>query len=422
MKKKYIILGLLLASFQFAKAQFTLDAEFRPRTEYRSGFGNLIAEGADAGFGTSTRARLNAGFKTETYKVYISLQDIMVWGENRQILPYDANNSFAVFQAWAELDLGSGWSTKLGRQVLSYDDQRILGGLDWAQQGRNHDAALLKYKKNKFALDFALAFNQDYSNPTGFISSGTEYATTGFFSYKTMQMLHLSQGWDNFKGNLLLMNNGFQAYDSTSNPDGVNNLLTVGTNLNYKKGKFGAAANIYLQTGERQGGTKVKGASLLSLDFSYKATSKIGLGFGVESISGAKDDSAAFFPLYGTNHKFNGFMDYFYVGNHANSIGLVDIHASANFTLNKTSSLMVKALNFSGEQALASGEKSLGTEIDLVYKKKFKGYALVLGYSQMFASDGMYELKGITEAAAAGSQSWAWAMLVIKPKFLGGNK
>ena len=57
----------------------------------------------------------------------------------------------------------------------------------------------------------------------------------------------------------------------------------------------------------------------------------------------------------------------------------------------------------------------------LCYKKKFKGYALVLGYSQMFASDGMYELKGITEAAAAGSQNWAWAMLVIKPKFLGGK-
>jgi hypothetical protein len=39
----------------------------------------------------------------------------------------------------------------------------------------------------------------------------------------------------------------------------------------------------------------------------------------------------------------------------------------------------------------------------------------------MFASDGMYELKGTTKAAAAGSQSWAWAMLVIKPKFLGGK-
>ena len=37
-------------------------------------------------------------------------------------------------------------------------------------------------------------------------------------------------------------------------------------------------------------------------------------------------------------------MDYFYVGNHANSVGLVDLHVSANFTLNDSSSLMVKAL------------------------------------------------------------------------------
>ena len=83
---------------------------------------------------------------------------------------------------------------------------------------------------------------------------------------------------------------------------------------------------------------------------------------------------------------------------------------------------MIKALNFSGEQALASGEKSLGTEIDLVYSKAFKGYKLMLGYSQMFASDGMYELKGVTEAAASDMQNWGWAMLVIKPKFLNGTK
>jgi len=422
MKKQYIILGLLLASFQMVKAQFTLDAEFRPRTEYRHGFGNLIADGTDAGFGISTRARLNAGFMTDNYWVYISLQDVMVWGENRQILPYDQNNSFAVFEAWAELKLGENTSTKLGRQVLSYDDQRILGGLDWAQQGRNHDAALIKHIKGNFMLDFGLAFNQDYSNPTGFTSTGTVYNTTGYFSYKTMQMLYMKQKWNKLSGSLLLLNNGFQEFDTDGNADGLSNLQTLGTHLDYKTGKLGFAANAFLQTGNRQGNVDVKGASLLSLDFTYKVSSKVGLGLGIESISGAKDDSAAFFPLYGTNHKFNGFMDYFYVGNHANSIGLVDVHASANFTLDKTSSLMVKALNFSGDQALASGEKSLGTEVDLVYKKKFKGYALVLGYSQMFAADGMYELKGITEDAAAGSQNWAWAMLVIKPKFLGGSK
>ena len=421
MKKQYVIFGLLLGCLQFAQAQFTLDGEFRPRTEYRNGFGSLIADNADAGFGISTRARLNAGYKTEAYKFYLSMQDVMVWGENRQILPYDQNNSFAIFQAWAEINFGSGWSTKLGRQVLSYDDQRILGGLDWAQQGRNHDAALIKYKKDKFILDVALAFNQDYSNPTGFVSAGTAYNTTGFFSYKTMQYAYFKQSWESFSGSLLLMNNGFQEFDSNSDADGVSNLQTLGTHLNYKKGGFGVALNAFIQTGKRQGEVDVKGAHLLGLDLTYKASPKVSLGAGIEIISGNDGDAGetgAFFPLYGTNHKFNGFMDYFYVGNHANSIGLVDIHVSANFKLNETSSLMVKALNFSGEQDLPSGENALGTEIDIVFKKKFKGYALVAGYSQMFASDGMYELKGITEDAAASGQNWAWAMLVIKPKFI----
>ena len=421
MKKQYVIFGLLLGCLQFSQAQFTLDGEFRPRTEYRNGFGSLIADNADAGFGISTRARLNTGYKTEAYKFYLSMQDVMVWGENRQILPYDQNNSFAIFQAWAEINFGSGWSTKLGRQVLSYDDQRILGGLDWAQQGRNHDAALIKYKKDKFILDVALAFNQDYSNPTGFVSAGTAYNTTGFFSYKTMQYAYLKQSWESFSGSLLLMNNGFQEFDTNSDADGVSNLQTLGTHLNYKKGSFGVALNAFIQTGKRQGEVDVKGAHLLGLDFTFKASPKVGLGAGIEIISGNDGDAGetgAFFPLYGTNHKFNGFMDYFYVGNHANSIGLVDIHVSANFKLSETSSLMVKALNFSGEQDLPSGENALGTEIDIVFKKKFKGYALVAGYSQMFASDGMYELKGITEDAAASGQNWAWAMLVIKPKFI----
>jgi len=427
MKKQYLILALLLASLQFAQAQFTLDGEFKPRTEFRNGFGSLIPEDTEPGFGISTRVRLNAGYQTEAYKLYVSFQDVMVWGENRQILPYDMNNSFAVFQAWAEFQLGSGWSTKLGRQVLSYDDQRILGGLDWAQQGRNHDAGLIKYKKDKFALDIALAWNQDYSNPTGFVSQGNTYNTSGFFSYKTMQMAHLSQKWDNFSGSLLLMNNGFQ--NGTIGLTDIANLQTIGAHLKWGKDAFSLAGNIYIQTGEAIYGTSykdVKGGYLASLDAGFKVSSKVGLGAGFEIISGNDStdpsETGAFFPLYGTNHKFNGFMDYFYVGNHANSIGLVDIHVSANFKLGESSSLMAKVLNFSGDKELPSGEKSLGTELDLVYSKAFKGFGLKVGYSQMFASDGMYELKGVLEDDAAGMQNWAWVQLLIKPKFLNTAK
>jgi hypothetical protein len=111
-------------------------------------------------------------------------------------------------------------------------------------------------------------------------------------------------------------------------------------------------------------------------------------------------------------------MDYFYVGNHANSIGLVDFHVAANFTFDNNSGLMLKLLNFSGEQELPSGEKALGTELDIVYSKKFNGFSMALGYSQMFESEGMYELKGIDEDMVAGGQNWLWAQLVFKPKFL----
>ncbi|PKB43234.1 alginate export protein [Cellulophaga sp. RHA19] len=426
MKKIHFLIGLVCLISNYTIAQFKIDGEFRPRTEYRHGYGSPIAEDADAGFGISTRARVNFGYADESYKVYLSLQDVMTWGENRQLLPADTNNSFAVFEAWGELTLGEGFSTKIGRQTLDYDDQRILGSVGWAQQARNHDAALLKYKKDKFLLDVGLAFNQDKANLSGFSSIGTEYSTTGFFSYKTMQYLYLKQNWDTFSGSLLVLNNGFQEYeDDGVTADGTSSLLTLGTHLEYKKGKLGVSSNLFLQTGERQGEVDVKGAYLASLDLSLKTSDKITLGAGIELISGNDADAGetgAFFPLYGTNHKFNGFMDYFYVGNHANSVGLLDVHLSANFKLNETSNLMVKALNFSGEQELPSGEKSLGTEIDLVFSKKFKGYGLAIGYSQMFANDGMYELKETTEDASAGGQNWAWAMLTIKPKFLNTTK
>lgn len=422
MKKQLvlIILGHLISAP--AWSQLILDGQFRPRSEYRHGFGNLITETQDPGFATSTRARFNVNYTSETYQVYLSLQDIMVWGENRQILPFDQNNSFAIFEAWAKLKLSDGWSTKLGRQVLSYDDQRILGGLDWAQQGRNHDAALISHKKGTFQFDAALAFNQDFNDPTGFQSIGNTYNTTGFFSYKTMVSLYLKKQWEKLGISMLALNTGFQNFDGGGNGDGISNLQTLGAHLTYKTGKFTVAANAFIQSGERQGELTVSGANLMGLDINYKPSEKVTLGLGTEQISGNQTETTnkteAFFPLYGTNHKFNGFMDYFYVGNHANSVGLIDTHVNANLDLGKQSSLMISLLNFSGAQALPSGEKALGTELDLVFSKKFKGYDFNLGYSQLFAVDGMYELKGVSKANAAGSQNWIWTMLTIKPKFL----
>lgn len=71
---------------------------------------------------------------------------------------------------------------------------------------------------------------------------------------------------------------------------------------------------------EADGSTKIS-ASILGLDIDYKISDSFSVREGIEIISGNSqtDPSTkkeAFNPFYGTNHKFNGFMDYFYVGSH----------------------------------------------------------------------------------------------------------
>ncbi|UOY08937.1 alginate export family protein [Muricauda sp. SCSIO 64092] len=429
MKKQFLILGLVFLLAQSLKAQFTLDAQFRPRSEYRNGFQFLQQEGVDAGFVTNTRARLGAKYKTPSYEIYINIQDVQIWGENPQILPIDANNSFALFEAWGELQLGKGWSTKLGRQVLSYDDQRYFGGLDWAQQGRYHDLAMIKYRQEGFMLDLGVAFNQDLDNQGGplfgFKNAGTEFNSGNPFQYKTMQHLYAKKAFGEFSASLLLVNLGFQQIDATTGDvSDIRSTFTAGTHLAYKKGKFGLEGNAFLQTGEFLTGIDIDGAYLLGLEASYKISPKTTLGIGVETISGddtsTADATEAFLPHFGTNHKFNGFMDHFYVGNWVNRVGLLDIHASAVFNLGPKTTLFAKFLNFSGMEDTPNGESNLGNELDLVLTQKFNGFALKLGYSQLFAADGLEELETQRLGAAApvdfkGSQNWAWAMLIIKP-------
>ena len=67
---------------------------------------------------------------------------------------------------------------------MSYDDERILGGLDWNVAGRYHDALKLGYAKNAHQLHFILAFNQNKDKAKG----GTSYSD-GAQPYKNMQTL-----------------------------------------------------------------------------------------------------------------------------------------------------------------------------------------------------------------------------------------
>ena len=404
MKASKIIIALLFFATTTTFAQLTIDAELRPRAEYRHGFKTLFPDNANPALFVSQRTRLNTTYKTEKLNFYVSFQDVRVWGDVPQLNTSD-NSGLSVHQAWAEILLDPNFSVKLGRQEVIYDDSRIFGNVGWAQQARSHDMAMLKYKKDSFKFDVGLAFNQSKENLTG-----TNLTTPN--TYKAMQYAWLHKDWSNFSGSFLFLNNGMQS------PNGLKYSQTIGTHLTAKKDKFTIAANLYYQFGNDVLDRDLN-AYLLGLEAMFKASEKAKIGLGVELQSGndyntPANENNAFTPFYGTNHKFNGFMDYFYVGNHINSVGLLDLYAKANFKLNSKSGLTAFVHNFSASADINNSvSNQLGTEVDIVYGYKFtKDIGFKAGYSHLFPSEGMEVLKGNSDG---NTNNWAWVMVTIKP-------
>ncbi len=411
---KALCLLFSLISIPATAQTLDIDADVRARFEYRHGFNNLFPDDVDPAAFIQQRTRLNIGYKAEKLQLFIALQDVSTWGDTRQILAMDGNDSFSVFQAYLQLDLNENWSTKLGRQIISYDDQRIFGGLDWAMQGRFHDAAIVKYKKDDFVFDIGGAFSQEQPK-----NEGTAFNVKGFFTYKSMQYAYLKKTWGKSAASFLFLNTGFQDFTGVDNDvaDGVSYRQTVGSYFKFPVQNVNMAGSAYYQFGEANATTDLA-AYQLSLEATYKPN-KILYAIGVELLSGTDQDgdskNKSFFPLYGTNHKFNGFMDYFYVGNHANNVGLNDVYAKAVFSTGEKSSLLVKGHYFLSNADLSNDQdKYLGTEVDIVYTQKLMPFVKMnVGYSHMFASDSMSSIKG--GRPSDNTNNWGWVQLIVKP-------
>jgi len=393
-------------------AQLKIDAEVRPRFEYRHGFKTLFPNDTDPAAFVSQRTRLNAGYKKDKLIFYLSMQDVRVWGDVPQLNTSD-KNGFSVHQAWAQLLFDPNLSLKVGRQELIYDDHRLFGNVGWAQQARSHDAALIKFQKEKFKFDLGFAFNQD-----GQALSGTILTTPG--TYKSIQYAWLHKDWENFSGSFLFLNNGLQFIDEKEADNNETRYSqTLGSHLKFNKEKVGLIGNLYYQFGKDKANNDLS-AYLLGLEANYMFSQKVKTGLGVELQSGndngapTDEKNDAFTPFYGTNHKFNGFMDYFYVGNHLNNVGLLDLYVKAILKVNPKSNFITFVHNFSAAADLPDeGSKQLGTELDFVYSYSFdKNINIMAGYSHLFASNGMEILKNNFDDNV---NNWGWIMITIKP-------
>jgi len=406
---KLLMLFLCLAgSFSVLKAQiFTLSGEFRPRTEYRHGYKSLASPDMDAPFFTSQRTRLNLDYKNTAYQFFISLQDVRVWGTTPQLASSDGEST-TLHQAYAKIFLNENFSLKAGRQEIAYDDQRIFGSVGWADQARSHDAFVFNYMKGKTKADLGLAFNFNM----------------GASNYTALQYLWVNNDFGKFNSSLLFLNNGLE-----NDKGDINYSQTIGTRSGYKSGKFAAFVNLYYQTGTNKNDMDIN-ASLIGLDIKYKVSDSFSAGAGYERQSGTElgeigKEDQGFTPFYGTNHKFNGHMDYFYVG-FKPAAGLQDYFVNMSgkakaVTYGAAIHYFMTAADIIDSDG-KTNKSALGTEVDLnIGFPLAKGVGMKLGYSHMLPTDNMPLVKG-GNGSTDETSNWAWMMIVVKPTLFTSKK
>jgi len=453
---KSIFLGLViaLASQNEAKAQLTVTGQVRTRTELREGQGTLQKKGDDAALFTSQRTRLNVGFAGYRYKIFAALQDVRVWGQDASTnnrITTEANNGLMVHEAWAELILNDtiskfqNISLKIGRQEIAYDDQKVLGSLDWLQQGRRHDAVVFKFANKGWTFDVGAAFNQNKELNTGTLYNGipTAYgAGTNAIGtmYKSFQYAYLGRKF--FFGDLsfLFFKDDFNKYvtiSSVKTPvQGVWSRTTTGIyyNANLTR-KINFTGSYYYQGGRNKDG-RILSANLASITSTVQLGRKLFVGPGIDFLSGTNGTKAVttdsrsnlFDPLYGTPHKFWGGMDYFYVANGFGSQGLMNYFFKAKYNAKDKLTLFAELHGFRSANTLSNGaggtrNSYLGTELDLKLSYNFtKLINVEAGYSYMQATNSMAsaQVKNVTNASL--TPQWAYVSLKFSPNFLATKK
>lgn len=404
----YTALIALLGTVTISAQQFDINADLRARFENRNGYGTLKPDTEKAASFISQRTRLVFDYSFKNIKLRVSPQNVKTWGDVATNSKTDANS--ALHEAYGEIKMNEKLSFKLGRQEINYDDARIFGNVDWTMQARSHDAFLLKFNPNtKNQIHFGMALNAN--KETNF------YENYAIPQYKSLQYLWYHADFDKLNLSVLALNNGMPYLVGTEEKVDYNQ--TLGSRLVFKNAVLSIDGAAYLQTGKIADNSV--NATYFSANINYKATTNFNTSVGFEVLSGkdqndTSTDTKSFNPWYGTNHKFNGYMDYFYVGNHMNTVGLTDVYVNIGYEKNKFSAKLTPHYFASAASIYSAGEKQenyLGTELDItVGYKMHDNVTFDAGFSQMFATSSMEVLKAGNKNAG---NNWAFISIKIDP-------
>jgi hypothetical protein len=432
---------------QFLDGKLVFDVQERLRVELRNNtfdFADSVNGPQDDTF-LLQRFRAGALYKPLNWlKFYGSGQDSReLFSEDRPNTPFifasEGDNTFNLREAWTEIgDLANfPVSGKVGRQALSYGDERLIGAFDWNNFGRTFDAAKLTIQATqKLSIDLfasSVVHMEGYEPTDGdhdweFNESDFDddvfagvYATdkSGLISFQQTELYFL---YRNKTGN----GPNYQLTPTSANTfayDLDQETYTVGGRIKstspgrlkgfdyeadfaYQFGTFALPATGAGGRGLQNGLAQSAFAAHVAGGYNWELapwTPRLGLDYSVASGDSDPTDakSQSFSNLFPTNHKFYGYMDAFAWKNiHNPSINLtlkpdskitlrIDHHAFFLYTnedawYRANAVTAVRPLNAAARNA----STFIGQETDFtVTYAHTKWHSILLGYSHFWAGD-----------------------------------
>ena len=410
MKIFFIITGfvLLIATQSFGQA-IKVDGEIRSRGEYRDGFQEPLADTLNPAYVNNLRTKLNFAYSASDVKAKISLLDSRTLGGTDIS---KTGNGLGILEAWGEYNFTPEFSFSLGRQGIEYDNKRLFSHNNWSNTPGAHDILMLKYNSSALTVHIGTAYNN--ASDVNF-KSLTPYTLT----YKTLNFIHAEKSSGLLSASAVWINDSFEGGTEGNITTSYRN--TIGGNLwlTDKKNPFTMLATAYYQFG-RDKSHKELNAYLLALNVAQKLNNKYSLQIGGDIYSGSAYDidakkSNSFNKLYGSNHVFNGSMEYW---RNLPTQGLVDIYAGVMTKMSPRFDITMTYHYFcTAKEINTDGKKGLGSEIDITANYTFNSqFSLQGGWSAYITNDGTDILKRKTDIDTRFPQ-WAYLQLTFKPVF-----
>lgn len=274
-----------------------LGLQYFARTEARDN-ADLNATNRDFAFGVDHRARVTARASAfGRVGAVVELQDVRGWGaeaSTASLLP-----AGALHQGFVDLALTSFLDVRVGRQELSYGEDRLIGSLDWAMTARAFDGVFARVTPmSALTVD---AFGM-VLKPPAFLTdaAGTRFQNSGTYFTGVYSRYRRGKWGVDLYGLGLLEDQSTAA--SGFRPD--HNRLTLGG-----RGFLPVGPVTLLTEGALQLGINAAKENILAGAISGRATWTLPVA-GVYVMADVSAATPTFNQLFPTAHVHLGFIDY----------------------------------------------------------------------------------------------------------------